>query len=232
VAVQIQHELPKVRGELKIVSVTVDRHCWCCHKIILIVNRWPIRTITMSNSERQGRTPEDHSYICELENLVERLEDEVQDLRAQLAMSQGKKHSKKELRELYGWNDQDILFSNTVMTFCKEFLFPRIKFLGKGWSENNPSNKKSFSEVVRRHLPMQRGMTFDGTWNRIIAPTIAKKYTDIRCNINGDCRTAFVGKSLFDNFSHKQYFTQTSNVNPKQTTSNENELSQRTTLEE
>ena len=184
----------------------------------------------MSKSDRQGRTPEEHSYIVKLEHYIEQLEDDIKDLQAQLAMSQGKKHNKKELRELYGWNDGDILFSNTVMTFCKEFLFPRIKFLGKGWSENNPSNKKSFSEVVRRHLPMQRGMTFDGTWNRIIAPTIAKKYTDIRCNINNDCRTAFVGKSLFDNFSHQQYLTL--NVNPKQTTSNANALSQQTTLKE
>ena len=116
------------------------------------------------------------------------------------------------------------------MTFCKEFLFPRIKFLGKGWTTNDPSNPRSFLEVVKRHLPMQRGMTFDKTWNRIIAPTIAKKYTEIRCNLNNDCRTAFVGKSLFGNFSHQQYLTL--NVNPKQRTSNKNASSQRTTLEE
>ena len=181
-------------------------------------------------SSRKGKTSDDHDYIIKLENYIEELEDEIKDFKALLVMSKGTKQNKKELRELYGWNDRDILFSNTVMTFCKEFLFPRIKFLGKGWSENNPSNKKSFSEVVRRHLPMQRGMTFDGTWNRIIAPTIAKKYTDIRCNINNDCRTAFVGKSLFDNFSHQQYLTL--NVNPKQTTSNANALSQQTTLKE
>lgn len=184
----------------------------------------------MSNRERRGNTPEEHSYICKLENYIEQLEDDIRDLQAQLTMSRGKKHNKKELRDLYGWNDRDILFSNTIIVFCKEFLFPRIKFLGKGWSENNPSNKKSFSEVVRRHLPMQRGMTFENTWNRIIAPTIAKKYTDIRCNINADCRTAFVGKSLFATFSHQQYLT--FNVNVKQTTSNENALSQQTTQEE
>ena len=181
-------------------------------------------------SSRKGRKSDDQDYIRELENRIEELEDEIKDFKALLVMGQDTKRNKKELRELYGWNDQDILFSNTIMTFCKEFLFPRIKFLGKGWAENNPSNARSFSEVVKRHLLMQRGMTFDKTWNRIIAPTIAKKYTDIRCNLNNDCRTAFVGKSLFGYFSHQQYLIL--NVNPKQTTSNENASSQRTTLEE
>jgi hypothetical protein len=181
-------------------------------------------------SSRKGKTSDDHDYIIKLENYIEELQDEIKDFKALLVMSKGTKQNKKELRELYGWNDQDILFSNTVMTFCKEFLFPRIKFLGRGWTENNPSNKKSFSEVVKRHLPIQRGMTFDKAWNRIIAPTIAKKYTDIRCNINNECRTAFVGKSLFGNFLHPQYLTL--NVNPKQTTSNESALSHRTTLKE
>jgi hypothetical protein len=197
---------------------------------LVIISRLPNRTITMTSS-RKGKTSEDErDYIIKLENYIEQLEDEINDLKALLVMSKGTKQNKKELRELYGWNDRDILFSNTIMTFCKEFLFPRIKFLGKGWTVNNPSNKKSFSEVVRRHLPIQRGMTFDKTWNRIIAPTIAKKYTDMRCNLNNECRTAFVGKSLFGYFLHPQYLTL--NINPKQTTSNEDALSQRSTLKE
>lgn len=95
---------------------------------------------------------------------MEKLEDEVRSLKTKLAMKQGPKHSKKELRELYGWSQQEVVFSQTIMEFCKEFLFPRIKFLGKNWTEDNRTSKRSFSEIVRRNLPVPRGMSFEKAW--------------------------------------------------------------------
>ena len=56
---------------------------------------------------------------------------EVKELKFKLAMVKYRKQGKKELCELCEWNEQDLLFSNMVLTFCKEFLFPRYKFLGK-----------------------------------------------------------------------------------------------------
>ncbi len=138
-----------------------------------------------------------NNIIAQLERKIEELEEEVIELKSKLLMQQGRKHSKKELRELYKWNEQDVLFSNTVMNFTKEYLFPRYKFLGKGWTTNNKTMKKSFSNMVRRHLEVPRGMKFDSAWDRIITPTIAKKYTDILCNINNDVRNAFVGEFVY-----------------------------------
>ena len=140
------------------------------------------------------------NIIAELERKIDELEEEVIELKSKLSMQQGRKHSKKELRELYEWNEQDVLFSDTVMNFTKEYLFPRFKFLAKGWTTNNKTMKKCFSDMVRRHLKVPRGMTFDSAWDRIITPTIAKKYTDIRCNINNDVRNAFVGELVFRSF--------------------------------
>lgn len=147
-----------------------------------------------------------NEYIRELESKVEGLENEVRNLKSKLILLQGKKHSKKELREMYEWNEQDVLFSDTVMTFCKEFLFPRYKFLGKNWTEKNDTSPTSFSELIRRNLPTPRGMNFGDAWNRIIAPTIAKKYTDLRCNINNECRSAFLGKSSRIGFGYMNYY--------------------------
>ena len=60
-----------------------------------------------------------NNIIAQLERKIEELEEEVIELKSKLSMQQGRKHSKKELRELYEWNEQDVLFSNTVMNFTK-----------------------------------------------------------------------------------------------------------------
>lgn len=147
------------------------------------------------------------NYIAELEEKVEALENEVRNMQSKLVLLQSKKHSKKELREMYGWNEQDVMFSDTVMTFCKEFLFPRYKFLGRNWTEKIDTSPTSFSELVRRNLPLPRGLQWGDAWHRIITPTIAKKYTDMRCNINNDCRNAFLGKFVFLHRINTQYLS-------------------------
>ena len=133
-------------------------------------------------------------YIKHLEHKVEELEDMVKGLKYKLAIAGWRTHSKKELRQSYEWNEDDISFSDVVISFCKEFLFPRYKFLGKRWTELNPQ-RDSFSSMVMRNLVIPRGMEYDDAWHRIITPMIAKKYADMRCNINNECRTAFMGKS-------------------------------------
>ena len=90
------------------------------------------------------------------------------------------------------------MFADTVMAFCKEFLFPWYKFLNDKWMENNSrGNAGSFSVLVSHHLPVPRGITFDDAWYRVIAPCIAKKYADMRCNLNNDCCKTFIGKLIY-----------------------------------
>ena len=76
------------------------------------------------------------------------------------------------------------------MTFAAEYLFPRFKFLNKGWTKHDPTKPKGLSMLVKRHLPC-KGKTFpEEEWDRIIASAIAKKYTDMRCNMNNMiCKT-------------------------------------------
>ena len=44
--------------------------------------------------------------------------------------------------------------------------------------------------MVFKHCPVPAGGDREDQWTRIIAPTMAKKYADMRCNINNDIRKA------------------------------------------
>jgi hypothetical protein len=140
-------------------------------------------------TQRRGESTED--YISRLESELEELKNEVRVL---LNSRRGNRTSKAELRKEYGLNEDDVLFSDDAMTFAAQYLFPRFKFLNKGWTTHDPTKKKGLSMLVKRHLPIRKGKTFAEEWNKIIAPAIAKKYTDMRCNVNNKIRSSFLRK--------------------------------------
>jgi hypothetical protein len=93
---------------------------------------------------------------------------------------------------LHEWNESNVILSGTVTVFCKEYLFPRYKFLDDNWIENGGE----FFNHVKQKLRLPDSVNFDRKWGQVIAPMIAKKYyADMRCNINNACRDAFIGKS-------------------------------------
>ncbi len=104
-------------------------------------------------------------------------------------------------------SEDDVLFSDDVMTFTVEYLFPRFKFLNKGWTKHDPTKPKGLSMLVKRHMPIRNGTTFAEEWDRIIAPAIAEKYTDMRCNMNNLIRKTFVCKCTAMNHSLLLYTT-------------------------
>ena len=131
------------------------------------------------------------NYVTLLENKLHELRNEVRRLKSD---NRGKKSSKDELRRTYRWTEADLMFSDQVITFAKEYLFPRFKFLNKGWIQFEPRKEKSFSYFVKRHLPIRQDKNFANEWEQIIAPTIVKKYTDMRCNLNNEVRLTFLRK--------------------------------------
>lgn len=128
-------------------------------------------------------------YITQLENKVQELRNEVRRLKSD---NRGGKSSKDELRKTYRWTEDDLMFSDQVIRFSKEYLFPRFKFLKKGWMKYGGRKENSFSTFVKKRLPIRRDKDFASEWDQIIAPTIVKKYTDMRCNLNNDVRTTFL----------------------------------------
>ena len=133
-------------------------------------------------------------YIRDLESRYDEMKATVRELKAKLVTSKGKKHNVRELRELYDWDERDLSLSETVLSFTKEYLFPRFKFLGKDWTEYD-RNSGSFCNMVGRKLVLPRGVQWRDVWGRVVAPTIAKKYTDMRCNINNLTRLEFIGNT-------------------------------------
>ena len=71
-------------------------------------------------------------YIKHLEHKVDDMEDMVKGLKYKLAIAGGRKHSKKELRQSYEWNEDNVSFSDIVISFCKEFCFPTTSSLERG----------------------------------------------------------------------------------------------------
>ncbi len=61
-------------------------------------------------SSRKGKTSNEQDYIRTLETHIEQLEDEIKDFKALLVMGQDTKRNKKELQELYQWNDKTYCF--------------------------------------------------------------------------------------------------------------------------
>jgi hypothetical protein len=82
----------------------------------------------------------------------------------------------------------------------KEYLFPQFKFLNKGWIQFEPRKDKSFLSFVKRHLPISPDNDFGSEWDQLIAPTIVKKYTDMRCNVNNEVCTTFLREYYDDYF--------------------------------
>ncbi len=61
-------------------------------------------------------------------------------------------------------------------------------------------DRRSLSSLVLKHCAVPDGADREDAWDRVVAPTIAKKYADMRCNINNNVRKAFQGMKLFYHF--------------------------------
>ena len=136
---------------------------------------------------------DDENYVLYLEGKLDKLVGEVRKLKSEAKRAGGRKGNLREMRITYKWTEADIDCSETVMQFCSEYLFPRFKFLKKGDVVDN-DERRGFAAFVKRHLTLPDDMVFDEKWEGLIAPTIVKKYTDMRCNVNARVTSVFLGK--------------------------------------
>ena len=123
----------------------------------------------------------------------ETYEQTVRDLRTELGKLRVKASTKSDLRKTYAWDGVDSTYADAIIKFTKEWLFPRFKFLHEGWMDYSES-RQSLTMTILRHCPVPGGQDKKDTWDRVIAPTLAKKYADMRCNINNEVRKAFYGE--------------------------------------
>ena len=107
----------------------------------------------------------------------------------------GVNQSKKQVKITHNWTGEETNYADSVTQFCKVFLFPRYKFLKKGWNEYNKS-RNSLSSLVKRHVPTPEGTNYESIWERVAAPTIRLKYINIKCSLNKEIQDAFKSKSI------------------------------------
>jgi hypothetical protein len=100
--------------------------------------------------------------------------------------------------------DAKAAVASRITEFCKDYLFPKYKFLDENWQVCDLDNKNSLSSFVSTKVNDQNphmrivttGTKFEYQWERIYVPVIRSKYQSIRCNLNNDIWKAYLGEKL------------------------------------
>jgi hypothetical protein len=86
----------------------------------------------------------------EYEKIIKRLKIELRLSKSHARQTKG------QIRIGYNWDSEDANFANSVLSFVKEYLFPRYKFLKDGWLEYD-DGPKSFSTLVQGKVKIPEG---------------------------------------------------------------------------
>ena len=89
-------------------------------------------------------------------------------------------------REELKWTGVETNFVETVNHFCRNFVFPKFKFLKDGWKKILPDKKNSLYSLCMHHLMIPEGADERDIWERVIVPSIMRKYQHMKCNLNND----------------------------------------------
>ncbi len=95
------------------------------------------------------------------------------------------RQTKRQIRIHYNWGGREANFADSVLSFVKEYLFPRFKFLKDRWMEYD-IGQDSFLTFVQGKVKIPEGVEYKDQWERVICPTIQAKYVTIRCNLNNE----------------------------------------------
>jgi hypothetical protein len=106
-----------------------------------------------------------HQRCVENKGLIKRLKMELR-----LSKSTARQ-TKRQIRNNYDWNGKEANFADSALSFAKEYLFPRFKFLKDGWMDYN-KGQDSFSLFVQGKVQIPEGADYKDQWERVICPTI------------------------------------------------------------
>ena len=144
-----------------------------------------------SDSTQNSRTGK-HSVKDLLEKIKEK-EEMIMSLNLKLSNSKiNSRMNKTKVREELKWTGEETNFAETVNHFCRFYLFPRFKFLKNGWTEIMPDKKNSFYSLCMRHLKIPEGADKKDIWERVIVPSVMRKYQNMKCNLNNDIKSVYM----------------------------------------
>jgi HEPN domain-containing protein len=124
---------------------------------------------------------------------IKEKDKEIRSLELELSKSKvTSRMNKTKVREELKWTGEEANFAETVNHFCRNFLFPKFKFLKDGWKEILPDKKNSLYSLCMRHLIIPEGANERDIWERVIVPSITKKYQHMKCNLNSDIKSIYM----------------------------------------
>ncbi len=120
----------------------------------------------------------------------------IKSLKMELRLSKSAaRQTKHQIRNDYDWDGKEANFADSVLSFAKEYLFPRFKFLKDGWMDYD-EGQGSFSTFVQGKVQIPEGADYKDQQERVICPTIQVKYVSIRCNLNNEIRRTYKSKFI------------------------------------
>ena len=150
--------------------------------------------VNRSRSNSKGK----HS----IKDLLEELNDKEKIIRSlELELAKSKmttRMNKKKVREEFKWTGEETNFAETVNNFCRSFLFPRNKFLKEKWQDYLPKRMNSLYSLCMRHLKIPEGADERDIWERVIVPSISRKYMNMKCNLNNEIKTIYLSMTDID----------------------------------
>ena len=125
------------------------------------------------------------------------LVEENKRLKSELRkLSSNRNVTKGDIRKDNDWNGEEVNLSDRVSLFCRDYLFPRFKFLSDDWQKYDAENENSLSYFVGKRMKMNGMNRYEDLWERVFVPTIRLKYQTIRCNLNNAIKQIYKGESL------------------------------------
>ena len=161
-----------------------------------------------SPSRTLGRRATQERVIVELELENEELRkknemyrETVEELRGEIGKLMLKGRSKKQLRQSLHHSEADDRYSHAIGKLCRQWLFPRFKFLHDRWM-NYTTSRKGLPRMIFARCPIPPASTEVDMWNTVVAPTVARSYANMRCNVNKYVCAAFKGELHRIQFIH------------------------------
>ena len=137
-----------------------------------------------------------------IKDLLEELNDKEKIIRSlELELAKSKmttRMNKKKVWEEFKWTGEETNFAETVNNFCRSFLFPRNKFLKEKWQDYLPKRTNSLYLLCKQHLKIPEGADERDIWERVIVPSISRKYMNMKCNLNNEIKTIYLSMMDID----------------------------------
>jgi hypothetical protein len=156
-----------------------------------------VRGNKIMQGEMRDKTQfEQKKRMRDLEDYIDKLKKKNKKLKAEFKVSKkSNSHSTKgDIRNANNWTGEEANLSNKITEFCKDYPFPRYKFLKDGWQTYDPERDKSFCCFFGKNMAntykniriVTTGMQFEDEWDRIYVPALGLKYTHMRCNLGSN----------------------------------------------